>query len=205
MTQIALCKKAMFRVLDGTIDLNTNQFEVALLADSFIPVVKDDWVPAQLYTEGTFTVSGGLYYEALNDGRSSGSLPALGTVRGETTNDNTVTWLCWGLCPPAQYDLLEQVVAHEVSGTNYARIVLSTPTLTELPRRRTRWSVADTYFGEMEVTPKYAAIFRAGAENGVTNPLVAYVLLDDAGLNLTMTLENPFTLQWSADGILSLA
>ena len=204
-TQTALFKSAMLRTWDGTLDLNTNQFKIALLATTFAPVTQVAWVAAQTYVDGDFVVYGGNYYEALNAGQSSGAAPSFNSTRGAQTNDNTVVWLCWGICPPSQYDLWSQISAHEVVGTNYGQKVLANPTLAELTHRRVTWSVDDVYFGEMEVTPKYAVIYRNGSENGVVNPLLCYVLLDDTGSTIPLTIENPFTLLWDANGIIKLS
>lgn len=203
--ELALFDDARLRALDGTIDLNTHSFKIALLANTFIPYAAAQWTPSQLYANGDIVLSSaGTYYEALVDGRSSGVEPAFSTVRGSTTFDNTTQWRCWGLTPPSLASVWADVSAYEVSGWGYTPggITLTNPTLTKI-RRTITWRVDDAAFGAIVVSAKYAVIYRNGSENSVVDPLLAYLLLDSTGLPVTLTVDNPFTLAWTSSGIFS--
>lgn len=203
--EIALFDSARLRALDGTIDLNTHAFKAALLADTFVPISAAAWVPAQDYLLGDVVLStGGLHFEAVGPGKSSGTEPTFDTVRGNLTNDNTMVWKCWGLTPPSTYTLWSEISAHELSGGGYASVTLSNTVLT-LARRQVTWSADDLAFGTLTGSPKYLAIYRNGSENGVVNPLVCYLLLDATGAVMPLTADNPFTLAWASTGILTFA
>jgi len=205
--EIALFDSARLRVLDGTIDLNTHTFKASLLADTFVPISAAAWVPAQNYLLGDIVLSSaGQYIEAVTPGKSSGTEPTFDPLRGTMTSDNTVVWLNWGLTPPSTYALWSEISAHELSGGGYPAggVALASPTLT-LDRRKVTWSVGDIDFGTFTGSPKYVAIRREGSEGGVVNPLVAYLLLDSTGANITLTTDNPFTLAVPSAGLLTFA
>lgn len=205
--EIALFDSCRLRSLDGTMDLNTHNFKVALLSSAFAPVAVAAWVPAQTYMLGDIVeTSAGQFVEVVVPGVSSGTQPTWDTLRGSVTADNTVTWRNWGLTPPSTYALWSEISAHEVTGAGYTAggVNLGNPSLT-LDRRTVTWSADNVDFGAVVLTAAYAAIYRNGTENSVVNPLVAYVRLDSTGLDITLTLDNPFTLAWTSAGIINFS
>lgn len=52
--------------------------------------------------------------------------------------------------------------------------------------------------------PRYAVIRAVGTFNSQVDPLIAYVLLDNTPADVTVTVGNTLTIQWSASGIFSL-
>lgn len=205
--EIALFDSARLRVLDGTIDLNTHTFKASLLDNTFVPISAATWVPSHDYLLGDIVLSSaGQYIEAVIPGKSSGAEPTFDILRGSTTSDNTVVWLNWGLTPPSTYTLWSEISAHELSGGGYITggVELTSPALT-LARRRVTWSIDDIDFGTLDGSPKYVAIRRDGSENGVVNPLVAYLLLDASGAAIPLTVGNPFTLAVPSAGLITFS
>lgn len=203
--EIALFDSARLRCLDGTVDLNTNTFKVALLNSGWTPYSAVPWVSSNDYLIGDIiTSTTGRYYEVVTAGRSSGTEPTWSGVRGALNNDNTVVWKCWGLCPPSTNALFGDVSGYELAGGGYAQATLPSPTLT-LSRRSVAWGANPVSFAAFTGAPKYAVIYRYGSENGVVNPLLAYILLDSTGGDVNVTLDNPFTLAWGTSSILSFA
>lgn len=54
------------------------------------------------------------------------------------------------------------------------------------------------------IAARYAVIRKSGTANSITDPLVAYILLDTTPADVTATDTNTFTLQWNASGIFTL-
>ena len=56
------------------------------------------------------------------------------------------------------------------------------------------------------IVARYAVISAIGTLNGTTNPLIAYITLNDNGgaQDVTVTDGNTLTLQWNTNGILTL-
>jgi hypothetical protein len=69
------------------------------------------------------------------------------------------------------------------------------------------WDAADTVWTASggSIVARYAVIRKVGTANSITDPLVAYVLLDTTPANVTATAGNTLTLQWHASGIFSLS
>lgn len=55
------------------------------------------------------------------------------------------------------------------------------------------------------IVARYAVIRAVGTLNGITDPLVGYVLLDTTPADVTATNGNSLTLQWNAAGIFTLS
>lgn len=64
----------------------------------------------------------------------------------------------------------------------------------------TAWTATPGAIGPFRYLVLYAAVTR----NGVTNPLIGYVLLDSAPADLTISASNTLTVQWNASGILTV-
>ena len=55
------------------------------------------------------------------------------------------------------------------------------------------------------IVARYAVIRKSGTANSITDPLVAYILLDTTPADVTTTDGNTLTLQWNASGIFTLS
>lgn len=55
------------------------------------------------------------------------------------------------------------------------------------------------------IAARYAVIRKSGTANTITDPLVAYILLDNTPADVTVTDGNNLTLAWNASGILTLS
>jgi hypothetical protein len=53
--------------------------------------------------------------------------------------------------------------------------------------------------------PRYAVVRAVGTFNAQVDPLIMYVLLDVTPADVTVTVGNTLTIQWSGSGIFSLA
>lgn len=54
------------------------------------------------------------------------------------------------------------------------------------------------------ITARYAVIRKSGTANSITDPVLAYILLDTTPADVTATSGNALTLQWNASGIFTL-
>lgn len=196
--------KGRLYLLDGTISLLADTIKVVLLASTYAPRPgAAGWGPAGIYAAGTIIVNGGIYQEALTAGVSSGALPLFGTTRGATTVDNTVTWYCWGYAPPSTHDRLADVSANEISATGYTAggATLSGKALAQTLHGASFQASPAAWPGSV-ITARYAAVYKSGTANGIVNPVLFYILLDDTNIDVSVPVEAAFTLSWpSAAGL----
>lgn len=52
---------------------------------------------------------------------------------------------------------------------------------------------------------RYAVLYSSGTKNGITDPLIGYVLLDSAPADLTIASGNSLVVQWAAAGIATVS
>jgi hypothetical protein len=134
-------------IADGTIDVDTDVFKVALCSSSYTPSTTAHTVYADLTNE-------------------------LSTANGYTSGGATLGSVTW---------------------------TQSTVTLT--------WDAADTTWTASggSIVARYAVIYKfSTTANGITKPLVAYILMDTTPADVTTTTGNTLTLQWNASGIYTL-
>ncbi len=55
------------------------------------------------------------------------------------------------------------------------------------------------------IVARYAVLYKSGTANTITDPLIAYILLDTTPADVTTTTGNTLTLQWNASGIFTLS
>lgn len=202
-TATALYDTARKYLLDGTIDLDTDTIKIALLDSGYNPQPSAAaYATTTVYAVGTIIVDGGRFHEAVVGGVSSGAHPTFPTVPGTTLVDNTVTWFCWGYAPPSSHTVFADVSAHEIVGTGYTAggNTLTGITITQT-LRSVKVSAANPTWPGAFFSPHYAVIYKSGTANGHVDPLVAYVLLDDANLDILIPVPALFSLTWSSTGI----
>lgn len=192
-------------LLDGTINLLADTIKVALFSSAHNPRPSAaTWAPGTTYAAGMIVISLGRYYEALNTGVSSGVLPLLPTVTGQTTTDNTVTWYCWGYTPPPTHTVLADVAADEISGAGYtAGGVALTGKSIALDNHRAAFVASPATWSGALFAARYAYLYKAGTANSITDPLVAFILLDDMYVDVGPPVSAVFSLVWSPPGILT--
>ena len=66
-----------------------------------------------------------------------------------------------------------------------------------------KWDAADTTWAASggSIVARYAVIRKVGTVGSVTDPLVAYVLMDTSPADVTTTTGNSLNLVWNASGI----
>lgn len=205
-TETILYDKALKYVLDGTIDGDTDTLKVALLGSSYNPQPSaTTWVAATIYALGMFVVVGGRFYEAIVGGMSSGATPDFPQLRGSTLVDNEVTWLCWGYSPPSSHSVFADVSANEITGTGYTAggATLTGKTLTQT-RHTVTYTADPVVWTGAVITMRYAVIYKAGTANALTNPLLAYLLLDSSNNDIVLSSAARFSLALPATGIFTL-
>lgn len=105
----------------------------------------------------------------------------------------------------ADHDELADVSANEITGTGYTAggAALAGKTVTEASGVVT-FDASDLTWAGLTATMRYAVIYAAKTVDGLTNPLIACVLLDSAPADVSVTGVD-WTLRWSASGILYLS
>ena len=193
--------------LDGTVSPTTDTLKVALLSSAYNPRPSAAaWAPATVYALNTVIVSGGMFYEAIVAGVSSGALPAFPTIIDTTLVDNTTTWYCWGYAPPSQHAAFADVSANEIVGTGYtAGGVTLTSVTVALAAHTATLSAASAQWTGALFTAHYAVIYKSGTANSIVNPLIGYVLLDITGVDVPAPVTALFSLVWSSAGIFTLS
>ena len=99
---------------------------------------------------------------------------------------------------------LADVIANEVSGTGYSDggLTLANPAIVTTPTY-TAFDTDDAVWASSSIVALWGVIYRSGTVNGYTDPILAYVLLDDTMTSVSSTNSN-FSIVWNAGGILTL-
>ena len=201
--EIALYDPLRKYTMDGTVDLDTDVLKLALLDSGYNPQPSAAaWVAATSYALGTIIVVGGMFYEATVAGVSSGSQPVFPTTRGATLTENTVTWYCWAYSPPSAHAIFADVSAHEIVAAGYtAGGAALTGAAVTVAGRSATFSADSVSWAAILCTVRYAVLYKEGTANGVVNPLIAYLLLDNLNIDVVVPVAALFTIEWTADGI----
>lgn len=111
--------------------------------------------------------------------------------------------------PSASADTTYASITSEVAAANgYATggATMSSVTYTESAGTAT-WTAANTTWTASggSIVARYAVIYKVSpTANGITKPLVAYILMDTTPADVTTTTGNTLTLSWNASGIWTL-
>lgn len=135
----------------------------------------------------------GHYYEVTNDaGSSGGTEPTWPTGSGTTVVDGGITWTEQGV----------NFAANEVSGTGYtdkgntlANKLITSSTIFS------KFDADDVIWASSTIAARFAILWKQGIANGITNPLILMVLLDDTPSDVASSNSN-FSVLWNSEGIL---
>ena len=67
-----------------------------------------------------------------------------------------------------------------------------------------KFDATDLTWASLTATFRYGIIYASGTLNGIVDPLIGYILFNDAPADIAITGID-FTIQWNASGILTLA
>ena len=133
-------------IADGTIDLDTDTFKIALVASGYTP-----------------STSHSTFSDITNE---------LSTANGYTAGGNTLAGVTW---------------------------TQSGGTIT--------WDANDSVWTATggNIVARYAVIYKSGTANSITNPVVAYILMDTTPADVTTTDTNTLTVRFAGTGIITLS
>lgn len=109
-----------------------------------------------------------------------------------------------GYAPSLDHIAWADVAAHEITGTGYTAggQALANKSVT-VAGDTTVFDAADTTWANLTATFRYAVLYAAVARDGVTNPLLGYILIDDTPAD-TVVAGVDWSIIWSADGVFSM-
>jgi len=206
-SEIAFFDAANKYLHDGSIDLDSDTLKVALLTSGYdpIPGTVDVWMAYAPRVVGEFIKVYGRFYECVQPGFSGFAPPSFGTARGGTTSDGTSVWKCWGYCPPSPHAVLADVSTHELpSGSGYTtggEIV--TGKAVTYSGRSGKFVCGPVVWGGASFTAaRFSVMYRVGSVNGITDPLLFYILMDSTPSDIQLLSPTAFTLTWADAGTL---
>ncbi len=137
----------------------------------------------------------GHYYKATSDtGSSAGTEPTWPTGSGSTVVDGGITWTEQGI----------NFAANEVVGVNY------TDNGQALANKAVsfvgiigKFDADDVNWANSTITARFAILWKNGTGNGIVNPLILMVLLDDSPADVA-SIGADFKVIWNSDGILNV-
>ncbi len=193
-------------ILDGTVDLDSDTIKAALVTSSQVSTY-DAWVGETVYVAGNIvvpTVDNGHRYRCTVGGTSDSGEPTWPTADGGTVEDDTVTWEEYGGAL-ADNDRWADASANEVANgdgytTGGAELGSKAVTYTG---DEGKFDAADVVWTALTKTMRYAYIYSVKTANGVTNPVIGYILLDTTPADVEV-VGIDFTLSFNASGILVL-
>src|SRR3990172_9731476 len=127
------------------------------------------------------------FFVCTTPGQSALGAPTFNTSPAATTADGTVIWTSCGLAPPSAHAVLADVVASEFSGAGYTAGGATCSYTHTLTGRRTTLGVSESVWPGSSITAKYGVLYKVGIVDSVTDPLIGYILLDTAGVDLSST------------------
>jgi hypothetical protein len=105
----------------------------------------------------------------------------------------------------ATHSQFSSASANEVangSGYTTGGATLSTPTITR-STAVVKYDAADVTFSALTKTFRAGVLYANVTRNGVTNPVIAYLLFDDTPADVS-SAGTDYTVQWNANGIIQL-
>lgn len=195
-----------FGLMKGRFNLVDDTVKLALVDDSMSssysawssssPVLGDIVIP---------TTRNGHRYRCSVAGTTDSSEPTWPLTTGATVTDGTATWEEYGgdLCNKIAW---ADISASEVAtGDGYTTggATLVNMAVSQNEPRIIEWDADDVTFTALTKTFKFGFIYKSGTIDGVVNPLIGYVLYDDAFENKVIAGID-FLTQWSNFGISTL-
>jgi len=190
-------------IMDGTIDLDTDTLKMALVTSSQVTSYSI-WVTVTAYTVGDIrvpTTDNGHRYRCTVSGTSAAGEPTWPTTDGDTVVDGTVTWEEYGGAI-ADNTIWGDVSGNEVAtGSGYTTDgeTLANSAIT-YSGDESKWDADDVTWSALTKTMRFAHIYKLGTANGIVNPLVGYILLDDTPADVVVSGVD-FTVNFNSDGI----
>ncbi|MEA3480056.1 MAG: hypothetical protein U9R60_17875 [Bacteroidota bacterium] len=135
----------------------------------------------------------GHWYKCTTGGTSGGSEPSWNTGSGSTTTDGTVVWTEQGV----------NFAANEITGSGYAQggKALTNKAMT-YSGYISKFDADDLVWASSTITGRCLALWKNGTGNGIVNPLILFVLLDDTPADVSSN-NSDFSVLWNAAGILN--
>ena len=157
------------------------------------------WLPTNDYSvddlvRPTGANANGHYYKCTVDtGSSAGTEPTWPTGSGATVNDGGITWTEQGV----------NFAANEVVGVAYTdKGVTLTNTAMSYSGIVSKFDADDVAWNASTITARIAVLWKDGTANGIVNPLIQMILLDDTPADV-QSISSQFSVLWNIDGIIN--
>lgn len=102
--------------------------------------------------------------------------------------------------PSAAHDEWADASGDEITGTNYTA---GGESLANKSMDNDMLDADDVTWTNLTATFRYAILYISGTKEGLTNPLLAYYLLDDTPADVSVSASD-YTIPWSASGVMTL-
>jgi hypothetical protein len=193
-------------IMDGSLDLDGDTIYCALVTE-FQGSGYTQWAASTAYNVGDIripTTRNGHRYRCTVAGTSDVSEPTWPTTDGGTVVDGTVTWEEYG-GDMADLDEWGDVSANEVAaGDGYtAGGELLANCAVTYAGDEGKWDADDVTWTALTKTMLFAFLYASKVAGTLTNPLIAYVLLDTSMTSVSVSGVD-FTITWDSEGILKL-
>lgn len=189
-------------IVDGSIDFNTDTIKLALVSNAYtFTSTVLNWVGSITIRANSTAYSlndrirpasaNGHWYLCTTAGTSDASPPGTWDTSGSTTSDGTVVWTDQGVNP----------AACEIVGTGYTQggVTLANKAIT-YDADYSYFTADNAVWTDSTITARTAEMYRSGTVNGVENPIIASLLLDNSPADVSSN-NSDFTIQWNASGI----
>ncbi len=194
-------------IISGIVSLADDTLKVALVTSSQA-INYTPWAVDTAYILGDIvvpTTDNGRRYICVVAGDSHETTePSWPTTAEEQVVDNEVTWEEYGGAL-ADNEIWGDASGDEVTtGDGYTTggETLSSSAVS-YDGKTTTWDGDDITWTSLTKTFRYAYLYKVGTVDGIVNPLIAYMLLDDAPENIVIDAVD-FSIRWNADGIFTL-
>lgn len=191
----------------GRFNFATDTVKLALLTASYVPsAAYGTRASLMTYARGDAiyqTTPSTCFFMCTTPGTTGVGSPVLATTLGATTSDGIVVWTSLGLAQPSTHAVLADVVANEVVGAGYTAGGATVSLAHTLTGRRAQLSSPSVFWPTSTIVAKYAALYKVGTVDSVTDPLIGYVLLNEFGGDMSSTVGD-FRVTFGTDIIYQL-
>lgn len=203
--------QALKYLQDGTLDLNDNTIMAALVT-SAAAIGYSQWAASTAQSVGDIrvpTADNGRRYICTVAGTTGTTEPTWPVLSGNTVVDGGVTWQEFGgaLCNRENWAGLSGAEIAAGNGYTTGGAILTGLTITvgtmQVDGRMHRvsaWSADALTWSALTATFRYLVLYASGTLNGVTNPLISYILMDDTPADYSVNGVD-LTINWNASGI----